>query len=77
MTKPSVEDIQKIVSLIAKKPVEQIRPESELRAHLGMDSLAALDMLVTIEEKYGIVIAQEKAASFVTLGDVLKHLETL
>ena len=75
MAKPSHDDILQIISLITRKPVASIRPESALRGDLAMDSLAALDLLVTIEEKYGLVIDQEKAGAFVTLKDVLAYID--
>lgn len=77
MSKPTHEDIKKIVSLITKKPVREISDKAELRGELGMDSLAALDMLVTIEEKFGVVVEQDKAAAFVTLQDVFNYLDQI
>ena len=77
MSKPTQADVIKIVSVITKKPVTSITPQSDLRADLGMDSLAALDLLVTLEEEYNMVIPQEAAAEFKTLQNVLDHIRSM
>ena len=75
MNRPTKEDIIKIVSLIIKKPEAEIKTTATLRADLDMDSLAALDLLVSIEEQFDIVISQEDAAGFQTIQDVLNYLK--
>lgn len=77
MSKPTKQDLIKIISLIIKKPESEIKMDANLRADLGMDSLAALDLLVSIEEQFGIVIAQEKASDFKTLQDVSNYLDSI
>lgn len=77
MAKPTAADITKIVSLITKKPESVIKPTSTLRGDLEMDSLGALDLLVSIEEQYGIVIGQDQAANLKTIQDVLTYLDQL
>ena len=77
MSKPNEQDVVKIISMITKKPANVIKPESDLRADLGMDSLAALDLLVTLEEQYQLVIPQEAAANFKTLQNVLDHVKSM
>ena len=77
MKKPTEQDIIQIISLITKKPKDQIHASCELRGDLGMDSLAALDLLVTIEEQFGLVISHEVAANFKTIKDVFDHIKTL
>ena len=75
MSKPTKQDIVKILSLITKLPESSITTTASLRGDLAMDSLAALDLLVSIEEQFGIVIPQEKAGDLKTLQDVLNFLE--
>lgn len=75
MSQPTAHDIVKIISLITRRPEAEITREASLRGDLGMDSLAALDMLVSIEEQFGIVIPQDQAHEFKSLQDVLNHLK--
>ena len=41
---------------------------------LGADSLDILQLLMRIEDDYGIVIPDEELATFVTVGDVVNYL---
>ena len=42
---------------------------------LGADSLNILQLLMKIEDDYGIVIPDEKLAHFETVGDVVAYLD--
>jgi acyl carrier protein len=54
----------------------EVRPESRIKADLGADSLDILQLLMTIQEKKGIVIPDEALASFETVQDVVDYLES-
>ena len=53
----------------------EITPESMIKDDLGADSLDVLQMLITLEEDYGIVIPDEKLAEFVTVADIVNYCE--
>lgn len=48
--------------------------ESQIKK-LGADSLDILQLLMRIEDDYGIVIPDEELAAFVTVGDVVAYLD--
>lgn len=50
--------------------------DSRIKEDLGADSLDVLQMLMTIEEEKGIVIPDEELASFETVGDIVRFLES-
>ena len=52
-----------------------ITPESKIFDDLGADSLDILQLLMTIEDEYGIVIPDEALADFKTVGDIVTYLE--
>lgn len=54
----------------------EITLDSRIKEDLGADSLDVLQMLMTIEEEKGIVIPDEELATFETVGDIVKYLET-
>jgi len=62
--------VYEVVAEIARKTVE-ITPDSSLVADLGIDSQGALHLLIALEEKLGIEIADEEAALMDTVGDIL------
>ena len=70
------EEVQKMLAkqLRIADPA-QIRPESAIQKDLGADSLDILQLLMKIEDQYGIVIPDEALAGFVTVLDVVNFLE--
>lgn len=68
-----------VKALLAKQlriPEDQIELTSKIKDDLGADSIAILQLLMTIEEDYGIVIPDEKLATFDTVGDVVAYLDS-
>lgn len=50
--------------------------QSRIKKDLGADSLDILQLLMRIEDDYGIVIPDEQLAGFETVGDVVKFLDS-
>ena len=55
--------------------VARIKPESAIQKDLGADSLDILQLLMKIEDNYGIVIPDEELSGLVTVQDVVVFLE--
>ena len=53
---------------------EEDTPEASLSDDLGADSLAAVELVMALEEATGLSIAEEDAANLKTVGDILTHL---
>ena len=71
---------EKIRALLAKQlrvPEEKITLDASIKKDLGADSLDILTLLLNVEEEYGIVIPDEKLATFDKVGDVVGYLESL
>ncbi|MBQ7625013.1 MAG: acyl carrier protein [Clostridia bacterium] len=56
---------------------KEITEASKIKEDLGADSLDILQLLMTIEETYGIRVPDESLAGFETVGDIVKYLESL
>jgi acyl carrier protein len=65
----------KIIADLSGKPVGELKSETELVAHLGIDSPKALQLLVELEDGLSIEISDEQAARMETVGDVLAFVE--
>lgn len=68
-----------VKALLAKQlriSEDKITPEASIMKDLGADSLDILQLLMSIEEDYGIVIPDEELASFGTVGDIVAYLES-
>ena len=53
---------------------EKVIPEASLAEDLDTDSLAAVELMMALEEATGITISDEAAASLKTVGDILAYL---
>lgn len=55
---------------------EQLTPDTKL-AQLGVDSLALLELLFKIEDRFGLKIKDDAPTSLVTLNDVVVYIDSL
>lgn len=55
---------------------EKITPDAKIKDDLGADSLDILQLLMTMEEDYGITIPDEKLATFTTVRDICEYLDS-
>lgn len=51
--------------------VDEIKPDSRFVDHLGFDSLDQIEVLMDVEEEFGIEISDEEAETIVTVGDAV------
>ena len=62
-----------IVDTLGCEP-EEVKPEASLADDLGADSLAAVELIMAIEEAAGIHIDEEAAAELKTVADIVAYL---
>lgn len=67
-----LEEIKKMFA--DKVKVGNVNPNMELKA-LGLDSLDLVELIMDIEDKYGVEFSNEELMSFKTVEDVLKSIE--
>jgi acyl carrier protein len=73
------ETAQKISSIIAEKlriEVSSVKPESTLQ-DLGADSLDMVDIVMKVEEEFGIEINDEDAEKLHTVQDFINYVHEL
>ena len=71
------EKVQAILAKQLRKDPAIITPESKIKRDLGADSIDILQLLMKIEDQYGLVIPDQALAKFETVGDVVAYLEQL
>ena len=54
---------------------EKVAPESDIIKDLGLDSLDIVDMLMSVEETFGVTIDDGDVAEMKTVADVVKFIE--
>lgn len=54
---------------------EDVTAEAKLREDLGADSLAAVELMMALEEATGVNIEDEAMPGMQTVGDIVAYLE--
>jgi acyl carrier protein len=67
-----VKDI--IVEQLGVKP-DQVTPEAKFVEDLGADSLDIVELIMALEEEFGIEVPDEQAEKLLNVGDVIKYVE--
>ena len=71
-------DEGKVKEIIAKElevDVKQLQPEAKFIEDLGADSLDIVELVMALEEEFGIDIPDEDADKLKTVGDALNYLQ--
>ncbi|MBI4971350.1 MAG: acyl carrier protein [Candidatus Omnitrophica bacterium] len=63
-----------IVEQLGVKP-EEVTPEASFVDDLGADSLDTVELVMALEEEFGIEIPDEDAEKIQTVGDAIKYIE--
>ena len=67
-----VKDI--VVEQLGVKP-EQVTPQAKFIEDLGADSLDTVELVMALEEEFGIEVPDEQAEKLQSVGDVIKYVE--
>ena len=69
------EETKQVVSeQLGVKP-EEIKPTASFRDDLGADSLDAVELIMALEEKFGIEIPDADAEAMLTVNDAVRYIE--
>ena len=69
------DQIKKVLVEAINVDEEEIKPEAKLNEDLGIDSLAAVELALELENDFGIRIEDEELANLVTVQDVMDIIE--
>lgn len=70
--------IEKVKDLVAEQlgiSKDTIKPESNILEDLGADSLDVIEMLMTLEDEYGITIPDDKINQVKTISEIVALIE--
>ncbi|WCL48712.1 acyl carrier protein [Leptospira sp. GIMC2001] len=73
-------DFEKIKSIIVEQlgvDESEVTPEAHFIDDLGADSLDTVELVMALEEEFGIEISDEDAEKIQTVGDVTKFIDKL
>lgn len=54
---------------------DKVKPESDIIKELGLDSLDIVDMLMKVEETFGVTIDDGDVVEMKTVADVVRFIE--
>lgn len=69
------ERVKEIIAEQLEIDEENVTYDSSLHEDLDADSLDAVDIIMTLEDEYGIEILEEDAEHFQTVADIVKYIE--
>ena len=68
----------KITEIIVEQlgvKAEEVTPEASFVDDLGADSLDTVELVMALEEEFGVEIPDEDAEKIQTVGDAIKYIE--
>lgn len=71
MTDTLQDNIRAVIAEIIEVDAEKILADTRLREDLGADSMSALEIMSTLEEKYGVVLKPDHLPEMATLGRIV------
>lgn len=69
---------EKVKSIISEQlgvKQEEVTPEASFIDDLGADSLDTVELVMALEEEFGIEIPDEDAEKITTVGDAVRYIE--
>jgi len=69
------EKIKKILAAQLDIDEENITADTNIAEDLGADSLDVVELMMTVEEQFGLSIESEEIANLRTVGDIVSFIE--
>ena len=71
------EEVKTILARQLRVAPERVTRDAQIKKDLGADSVDILQLLMRLEDDYGIVIPDQELVKFETVGDVCDFLDSL
>lgn len=71
-----LEQIKKVLVESANVDADKITLEANLKEDLAIDSLDAVELVLDLESEFDIKIEDDEIAALVTVGDIVKLVES-
>ncbi|MCL1926897.1 MAG: acyl carrier protein [Syntrophorhabdaceae bacterium] len=71
---PSEKRVREIVAEQLDKDINDVKSESSFIEDLGADSLDIVELVMKMEEEFGIEIPDEEAEKIKTVNDVVQYI---
>ena len=71
----SEDRVKEIIAKELEVDLKQLQPEAKFIEDLGADSLDIVELVMALEEEFGIDIPDEDADKLKTVGDAMNYLQ--
>ena len=71
------EQVKEILARQLRVSPDKVTIDAQIKRDLGADSVDILQLLMRLEDDYGIVIPDQELAKFETVGDVVSFLDSI
>ena len=71
------EKVRDLLAAQLELSADLITPETNIMEDLGADSLDVVELIMALEEEFGILITDEQASGMATVGAIVRFLESL
>ena len=72
----SEDRVKEIIAKELEVDIKQLSPEAKFIEDLGADSLDIVELVMALEEEFGIDIPDEDADKLKTVGDAMNYLKS-
>ena len=72
----SEDSVRQLLASFLKLPPARLQPDTRLD-ELGLDSLAAVELIFEIEERFGVRVPSERAAEFLSVRAIADGVRAL
>ena len=72
----SEEKAKEIIAKELEVTLDQLTPDAKFIEDLGADSLDTVELVMALEEEFGIEIPDEDAEKMGSVGDAIKYIES-
>ena len=70
-----INEIIEALSEQLKVDPDTINESTSVIDDLGADSLDVVELLMTLEDKYGVIVPDDEAVNLKTVGDIAEYIE--
>lgn len=77
MNQEIFDSVKKIILSEINVKAEQVTEDAKLKDDLGADSIDAVQIVMDLEEEFGIEINDDDSKDIVTVKDLVNYVETL
>ena len=67
-------ELAELISTAAGVEPQRITDDAQLDEDLGIDSLTLVEIVVAVEDRFGLVIPDDEWSRFQTVGDLVAYL---